>query len=381
MQDSTAVIIRSSFSMHGGVEKVVLDVIDALLKNETHVKLLTWAPTAWPISHPRLQIISAGIGKGPRFLQALFFNMAVTKFLKLHRPDCIFSFDRVTTFTHLHGGGGTHRTFLKLKNAETGFWARQFRQASLFHHYTLYVEKKGFNNPLLKKIQCASSLVKNDIVKDYGVPNEKLTLIPNSIDWPAIGTVFDNRQKIAADLIHSHGLDPHQQYLLFLGSGFERKGLDIAIRGVSGLPENYSLLIIGKGRQSSYETLAKRLACRQRIHFIGPQPQGWKFAALCKALILPSRYEPFGVVCAEANAMGIPVLISDRTGYGDWTEEGRNGVILTFPVNPETIADAFGRLLSMIESPALSAEKIREGIRHLDHGIVMKRLVHDFLEL
>lgn len=79
--------------------------------------------------------------------------------------------------------------------------------------------------------------------------------------------------------------------------------------------------------------------------------------------------------------MGIPVLISDRTGYVDWVEEGRNGVILKFPVTVETIADAFGRLLTMIASPPLAAEKIREGSRRLDHGNVMRRLLSDFLEL
>ncbi|PIE66968.1 MAG: hypothetical protein CSA23_06605 [Deltaproteobacteria bacterium] len=381
MKDNTVVIIRSSFSAYGGVEKVVLDVLDALIKNKVRVILLTSAPRSWPIAHPKLEIIPAGVGKGPRFLQAFLFNRGVTKFLKSQRqrPDCIFSFDRVMTFTHLHGGGGTHRTFLKLKNAESGFWSRQFRQASLFHNYTLYLEKKGFSNPLLKKIQCASSLVKQDIIRDYGVSREKLVLIPNSIDWPAIGEIFDHRHQIAATLADRHGLDPRRSYLLFLGSGFERKGLDLAIRGITGLPAHYRLLIVGKGHRQPYETLAKRLACDRRIHFLGPQPEGWKYAALCKALILPSRYEPFGVVCAEASAMGLPVLVSDRTGYVDWIQEGRNGVILRFPATCGTISEAFGRLLVMIESSPLAPEKIRGESRCLDHGRVMNRLISDFL--
>ena len=379
MKDNTIVIIRSSFSLHGGVEKVVLDVIDALLKNETEVTLLTWAPKAWPLSHPRLHIIPAGISKGPRFLQALLFNRSVMRYLKSHQSPCIFSFDKVTQFTHLHGGGGTHRSFLRLKNADSGFISRQFRRLSLFHRYTLFVEQQGFRNPMLKKIQCASSLVKTDIVQDYRVPQKKMELIPNGIDWSAIGNVFGNRRDLASSLIDHHHLAPNQRYLLFLGSGFERKGLDIAIHGLSGLPENYSLLVVGKGRIHAYQSLTERLACGRRVHFLGPQPEGWKYAALCCALVLPSRYEPFGIVCAEANAMGIPVLISDRTGYADWVEEGRNGVIAKFPVNPESIADSFARLLAMIESPSLSAGEIREGSRRLDHSSVMKRLVHDFL--
>lgn len=381
MSIPSIVIVRSSFSEFGGVEKVTLDVIRNLLQHQIQVQLLTWPGQEWPISHPKLHIITVGVQKGPRLLQAFSFNLAVEAYLRKTKPNHIFSFDRVITFTHMHGGGGTHRTFLNIKNANSGFFSRNLRRASLFHRYTLHVEKKGFFNPRLKKVQCASSLVKKDIINDYGLPETKLDVIPNGIDWHTIGQVFVQRQKTITDLSHHCDLDPSRSYLLFLGSGFERKGLDIAIRGMPHMPEHFDLLVVGKGRTAFYRNLAQKLSIDHRIHFLGPQNEGWKYCALCKALVLPSRYEPFGIAAAEANAMGIPVLISDQTGYKDWVAEGKNGVILELPATQETLKDAFSRLLVTIESPRLTAEEIRQNTLQLDHEILMHQLLHDFLEV
>lgn len=382
MPVNSVVIVRSSFSIHGGAEKIALDVIQTLLKNQIDVRLLTWPDQNWPIAHPKLQIIPSGIAKGPRFIQALSFNKEVENYLKDNNPECIFSFDKVNTFTHLHAGGGTHCTFLQIKNAESSCLASSFRRLSLFHRYTLYLEKKGFQNSKLKKIQCPSSLVKKDIINDYGVPEKKLEVIPNGVDWHKIGKVFHRRPEKAAELVSRHQLDAQRSYLLFLGSGFDRKGLDIAIRGVAGMPERYGLLVVGKGRTAPYKQLIRQLSLDDRVVFLGTQENGWEYAALCKALVLPSRYEPFGIAPAEANAMGIPVLVSDKTGYMDQIEEGKNGVILKFPANPETIADAFARLLTTIESTTSEkAEVIREKVHSLDFNVLTDRLLHRFLGL
>lgn len=379
MDKVSVVIVRSSFSIHGGVEKNALGVIQALLKKGINVQLLTWPDQHWPVSHPMLQIVPLGIAKGPRYLQALTFNRAVEKYLQRNRSTCIFSFDKVNTFTHLHAGGGTHQTFLKIKNAESNSISKNFRRLSGFHRYILSVEKKGFTNPRLAKIRCPSSLVKTDIMKDYSVQEAKLSVFPNGIDWHHIGTVYHDRRLRAEELARRHGLDTQRAYLLFLGSGFDRKGLDIAIRGVATLPADYGLIVVGKGHIALFRKLAKQLSVDHRLFFVGPQKDGWQYAALCKALVLPSRYEPFGIAPAEANAMGIPVLVSNMTGYMDQVQEGANGVILEFPATDKNVADAFSRLRKMIESPSCDGQGIRQRTYPLDYEIIMHRVIHEFL--
>jgi UDP-glucose:(heptosyl)LPS alpha-1,3-glucosyltransferase len=164
--------------------------------------------------------------------------------------------------------------------------------------------------------------------------------------------------------------------ILFLGSGFDRKGLDIAINGLVFLPQSYHLIVVGKDSCRAYMRQAEKLGLKKRVHFLGPQVQGWRYASICKAMILPSRYEPFGLAAAEGQAMGIPVLVSENTGYAELVSPGRNGVILK---NNGNIKQAFTELQHLIENPVMNPSQIREEISHLDNEIIFGKIIREFL--
>jgi UDP-glucose:(heptosyl)LPS alpha-1,3-glucosyltransferase len=291
----------------------------------------------------------------------------------------VLSLDKVVDFTHLHAGGGTHKTFLKIRRRYDRGIAGCFRRLSLFHRYILYLEKKGFESPYLEKVRCNSSLVLDDIRRDYNVPLEKLIVVPSGIRWKEMKPVFDDRRTVAAELCRRHQLKSEWNMLLFLGSGFARKGLDVAILGLGHMPSNYHLVIVGKGRSGIYQKLASDMGLGDRVHFLGPQPSGWRFAALARAIVLPSQYDPFGGVAAEGHAMGIPALVSDKTGYVDGVIDGQNGIILKTPMIDSAIRQAFARLRAMIENPTWTAEQFREHARQVDDDVILERLMEDFL--
>lgn len=320
-----------------------------------------------------------GIGRGSRLLQAWSFNRGVYQYLHGYGPATILSLDRVTAFTHLHAGGGTHKTFLSLRRRYSGPIAGYFRFISPFHRYLLYVEKKGFENPNLVKVRCNSEMVREDVLREYSVPAEKLVVIHSSIRWKAMEKVFADRHRIARMLCQKHRIDPAWKSLLFLGSGFDRKGLDVAIKGLSLMPAAYHLIVVGKGATRVYARLAAELDVGGRVHFLGPQADGWQYAALCTAMVLPSQYDPFGGAAAEGHAMGIPVLVSDKTGYSDWVEHGRNGVIIPTPMKQPQIESAFADLHALIEHPKWSPERLRDHSGQLDDDVILERLFREFI--
>jgi len=374
-------LIRSSYSPYGGVERTALSIIKGLLDANVKVSLLTWPYQSWPVIHKNFEVVQLGSHRGSRFWKAWLFNRAVSKYLLNNPFDRIFSLDRVSQFTHLHAGGGTHKTFLKIKNENSSVTSRIFRKASPFHAYTLYLEKKGFANPKLQRIRCNSNLVKDDIYQNYHMDQKKLQVIYSSIDWTGIGTVFAQRNVIAGDLYKQHNINPEWNCLLFLGSGFSRKGLDIAIEGLSFLPQSYHLLIVGNGSERLYLHQASKLGLFTRVHFLGAQEKGWRYASICKALVLPSRYDPFGGAAAEGHAMGIPVLVSDKTGYADWVLPGKSGIILKSPITKDSIKNAFNELLQLIEIPKMTPQQIREHNKNLDNKIISAILIREFLEI
>lgn len=373
-------VVRSTYSPFGGVERVALNLIKGLLAAGVQVTLLTLPGQRWPVVSDKLNIVGLGLGRGHRLLTAWAFNYGVISYLSRNPCDIIFSLDRVIPCTHIHAGGGTHKNFLRIKNAYSSRLSRVFRRFSLFHHYTLYLERKGFENPLLRMVRCNSQLVKEDIQADYDVPSDKLVVIHSSIRWQAMEDVFNDGKAVADQLRVKHHIDPQWYCLLFLGSGFSRKGLDIAIKGLRALDPVYHLLVVGKGATGPYSRMAAELGLSKRIHFLGPQPDGWRFAVLSKALVLPSRYEPFGGAAAEGHAMGVPVLISDKTGYRDFVISGENGIILKTPTNDRAIDAAFRSLVELIEKPRWTPIQLRYHAGQLDDAVIMDRLFVEFLK-
>ena len=372
-------LIRSTYSPFGGVERVALGLARGLLQKGVRVTLITLPGQPWPLTDKNLSIAAMGIRRTHRLVQAWSFNRAVTGYLEKHAFDAVVSLDRVARFTHLHAGGGTHKRFLEIKDSLSTPWARWLRRLSLFHTYMLHLEKQGFQNPLLKKVRCNASLVKADIQSGYHVPEDKLVVIHSGIRWREMAETFARRQDLGLSLRQRHGLDPAWNCLLFLGSGFSRKGLDVALQGLGTMPENYHLVVVGKGSPATYLRSAERLGLGKRIHFLGPQPQGWRYASFCRALVLPSHYDPFGGASAEGHAMGLPVLVSDTTGYADQVVHGCNGIILKTPMTSEIIVDGFRALLALIEHPAQTPEQIRKHVRNLDDDIILERLLGEFL--
>lgn len=371
-------LIRSSYSPYGGAETLTAELILRILKTDVEISLLTLPNQNWPMTHPRLKIIPLGSLIKNRLWQLWRFEYAVRDYLSAHSFDAVFALDRVSCFTHFHGGGGSHKTFLRLKNETSSAPARWFRKMSLFHACNLYIERKGFHNSMLKKIHCCSKMVVRDISVDYQVASEKFQVIYNGINWREIGEAFNKRDVIGDELLRKHRFNPSHHRLLFLGSGFDRKGLDIAINGLVFLPESYHLIVVGKDHCGAYIRQSEKLGLQNRVHFLGPQPQGWKYASICKAMILPSRYEPFGLAAAEVQAMGLPVLVSENTGYAELIQAGRNGIVIK---NNEDIKNAFQALQNLIENAPLSPSQIREEISCLDNDIISEKIIREFLEI
>ncbi|MCP4747086.1 MAG: glycosyltransferase family 4 protein [Desulfobacteraceae bacterium] len=372
-------LVRSTYTPYGGVERVTIGLAKGLLQKKIKVFVLTLPNQQWPINDPNLSVVHLGVHSTHRLHQAWSFNKAVNQYLSQSNFDCILSLDKVTRFTHLHAGGGTHKTFLKIRNNYSPPLQRLFRKLSPFHRYQLYLERRGFENPLLQKVRCNSNMVRTDICNDYKVSPEKLVVIHSGIRWKEMEDIYRRRAEIGAQMRRKYNIDPDWRPVLFLGSGFERKGLDIAIQGLRWMPSSYHLVVVGKGSPFAYVRLADKLGVKQRVHFLGPQPQGWRFATFCKALILPSYYDPFGGASAEGHAMGLPVLLSDTTGYQDFVSHGENGIILKTPMTAENVRSAFTGLIKLIESPKFSQDKLRQHAYHVDDDVILERLLGEFL--
>ena len=129
--------------------------------------------------------------------------------------------------------------------------------------------------------------------------------------------------------------------LLAVGAIAEYKRLDVAVRALAALPDDYRLVLAGEewpGAWASVHELARTLGVAQRLERAGAvadQALADLYAG-AHALVSPSACESFGLPAAEAMHAGLPVVAADEP----WSRElGRDAIVLGRP-DPASFAAA-----------------------------------------
>jgi glycosyltransferase involved in cell wall biosynthesis len=142
--------------------------------------------------------------------------------------------------------------------------------------------------------------------------------------------------------------------VVFVGQLINRKGVDLLIEAINPLfnqHPNLLLTIIGGGEtKPSLENLVESQGLGERVRFEGVIPPAETPARVAAAhlLVLPSRWDGWGLVVNEAFSVGVPVIVSDRCGAADLVRDGANGYIF----RSEDVADLRRCLSQFIEKRA-----------------------------
>ncbi|MBV8380871.1 MAG: glycosyltransferase family 4 protein [Paucibacter sp.] len=127
------------------------------------------------------------------------------------------------------------------------------------------------------------------------------------------------------------GLSVSGRYLLSVGHLIPRKGHDIAIAALSGMPSDVNLLIAGEGpERAALQRQAESLGLAERVRFLGMVPQAdltWWYSA-ADQLVLCSDREGWANVLLEAMACGTPVIASNIWGTPEVVSSPAAGVLM-----------------------------------------------------
>lgn len=139
-----------------------------------------------------------------------------------------------------------------------------------------------------------------------------------------------------------------QGRILCVGSLIERKGIDLLLKVLCGIEDDYTLVLAGTGsEEEKLKKLAKELGMEERVNFAGylSQKELKKEYAKSSIFVLPTREDCFALVILEAMCAGLPVIVSKYAdGSWDLVKEGENGYIVD-PYNIEQFQDCLQRLL------------------------------------
>lgn len=295
-------LIRRRYVDHGGAERYLAEVARILSKEGHAVHLLahSWRPGDGIVLH------RVAMTPGPGVLRLLSFDRNVERIVERERFDRVFSFERVRTFDLFRAGDGCHAAWLS-RRPDQGL-SRLLRSVSPHHRALLALEREIFERAKRGRIVANSQMVKEEIMRIYGVPPERIAVVYNGVGPDRFSPRV--RSALRDEARKRLGLGPRDRLLLFVGSGFARKGLGRAIKILASLPENFRLAIVGKGKIPSVGSNARLIAA-------GPDPNPEPWYAAADLFLLPTYYDPCSNATLEAMAMGLPVLTTRANGAAE----------------------------------------------------------------
>ena len=230
-----------------------------------------------------------------------------------------------------------------------------------------------------------------DELKQLGFPKEKIRVCWNGIDTEKYNPSNIPVEKIT-QLRRSYGIQDNEHLLFFIGRLVTIKGSENLVRAmpsvISEFP-NTKLLILGVGElEEKIKGLIEEFKLTKNViikaEFVTEEERILHYAS-ADSVVLPSLYEPFGIVCTEAMSMAKPVIVGAR-GISGMREQ----VISDGPdqcgihINPHDTSDiAWGikRVLGSKEKSELMGRNARKrAIEQFSWDIITKRTLDIYRE-
>lgn len=240
----------------------------------------------------------------------------------------------------------------------------------------IYDRKFRYSCKYADKIIAISECTKNDIIRYFGTPADKIEVIYQAIN-PVFYRMQDQgkaRQTVASFRIPD-------DYLLYVGSINSRKNLLSVVKAYTLLPDDLQipLVIIGKGGQYKDEVLKyaashglmPKLILIDNLH---DSETLQAFYQCAKLFIFPSVYEGFGLPVTEALLSKTPVITSNVSSL---PEAGGSAPVYVEPYDVEAIAEGIRHILCDTEACTRMTE---EGFRYAHRKFDPRTLctqVHD----
>ena len=221
-----------------------------------------------------------------------------------------------------------------------------------------WMEKRNVNK--CKEFIVLAKCVKRDVVKGYGIPEDKVAVCYSGVNLDEFHP--RNRNVFRVDTRKKFGVKDHEPLILFVGNPFSRKGLDYLIKALSFFKDReFKLLVSGKDDPTPYIQLSKKLGIDKKIIYnLGLTSEIKKIFAAADMFVFPTLYEPFGLVILEAMASGLPVITSRIAGAAELIDHNIDGLVLKNPENVDEVRESIQYLLDNPKKSKLIGKKARE---------------------
>ena len=173
-------------------------------------------------------------------------------------------------------------------------------------------------------LTAVSEFLRQETVEGFGVPAERIEVIPNFIDT--------GRYRRGREPCHRSSLAPSDEMVVMHVSNFRpvkrvTDVVEVFARLVSSVPARLVMVGDGPERPRALER-AEELGVEDKVLFLGKHVSVDELLSCCDLFLLPSESESFGLAALEAMACGAPVVASRVGGLPEVVVEGESGHLL-----------------------------------------------------
>ena len=316
-------LVHPHYRPDGGAETAVVHTLNALRLKGAQVSIIS---RHWSEKDRDNQVITCNPFYIGRLWRELGFAKKAEEIVSTLQVDIVQSQIRMSGCDIYRAGGGVHREWLRQRNRISGPFRRLLTILSAYHGYKLHSEKQIYSDERLKAVICNSHMVSQEIKMYYGVPVEKIHVIYNAVDLRKFDATANKER--GRNLRDQLGIADDKIVFLFVGSGYERKGLSTLLECMANMPGDCILVVVGKeSRIRKYYRRCRQLGLSEKVIFAGMQKDVVPYYAAADAFVLPTLYDAFANSVLEAMASSLPVITSLKCGAVDLIENERNGFV------------------------------------------------------
>ncbi len=329
-------LVHRVFAHVGGSERDLIHVGRYLAErgHQVHVHCARYRspPEPWFTAH---RLPDSRLGRMRRYRRLLAGAGRVAE----AGYDVVVGFGRTLGQDLYRCEGGTHLDYLEVVARLAGKPMRPTR----YDRFILDVERRLFTTEAPFRVVSLSTLVRDEIHRVYGFPKERIDVVTNGVDLERFHP--RNRARDRGPIRDELGIAAEAPVVLFVGIGWDRKGLAPILEAVAARP-SWHVVVAGRDREERRFTgLAERLALGSRAHFVGARTDIERHYAAADVLALASYQEAFGNVVLEALAAGIPVAATRSVGAVDLLAGSLAAGIIEGDATGESVGAALDALL------------------------------------
>ena len=196
------------------------------------------------------------------------------------------------------------------------------------------------------KVICCSDYMIQHVKWAFGLPSDKLVMVSNGVNTHC----YDNNNGVGdSKAFRTKFALPEEKIVLYVGRLVYEKGIHILINAVPKILSKVDakFIIVGSGyMKEQLLNIVRSMGLEHKVLFEGflDEETLVKLQKVADVSVVPSLFEPFGIVALEAMAAKSPVVVSDTGGLSEIVDHDTTGVKV-YPNNPDSLAWGITKVL------------------------------------